>query len=108
MPADDSSGEVETADFLSFVAAEYPDTGDRWERFDSEEDFVDFIRDENYSQAIGEDYATPGYSAAIVFSSGGPNWEYTVRLRKRCVGAWRDGWVTGQGHGGLVGGQVYS
>lgn len=86
MPADDSNGGDQATDFLEFVTTAYPDTADRWELFDSEGDFIELIRDENYSQAIGQDYVLPVFSTAIVFSSGGPNWEYTVR-----IGSWRGG-----------------
>lgn len=80
MPADDNNGGDQATDFLEFVTTAYPETADRWEIFDTEKDFIEHISDDNYSQAIGQDYMMPVFSTAIVFSSGGPDWEYTVRL----------------------------
>lgn len=79
MPADSSNGVDQASDFFDFVTTMYPNTSDHWQMFSTEQEFEDLIRDANYSRAIGEAYVLPAISAGIVFASGSPDWEYTVR-----------------------------
>lgn len=74
MPEDDGAGVEEAAAFLTHVQTTYPDTANHWQLLDSERDFVDIVTADEY-QAAGADAA---FSFGIVFSSGSPDWEYTV------------------------------
>lgn len=46
--------------------------------FESEESFVSYIRSNKYSLDPNEDV----YNAAVIFNSGYPNYDYTIRLNK--------------------------
>lgn len=54
------------------------DTNDTIVRFNSESEFIQYIKNPSYSQDIN----IPAYSALVVFKSGYPNWEYSVRMNK--------------------------
>lgn len=82
MPGDDG-GATEAADFLTHVQTTFPDTATHWVAFDSESDFLDIIRESDYSRDPTDD--RPAFSAGIVFTSGSPDWAYTVRA---CVRVW--------------------
>jgi len=86
----DASGTA-ADDFVSFMndivnnlsGADQPvgdwlDSNDTVVRFDSESSFVSYIKDPRYSQ----DVTIPPYSSLVVFKSGYPNWEYSVRMNK--------------------------
>lgn len=73
MPKDSSNGVQEANAFLEHVQSTYPETADHWQALESEGDFVDIIKDEDYAS----DRAA-GFSFGIVFSSGSPEFEYKV------------------------------
>ena len=77
MPSDDGSGVAEAAEFFDYVTTTFPETAHLWISYDSESEFVDIITDEEYSRDPTDD--RPAFSAGIVFSSGSPEWAYTVR-----------------------------
>lgn len=76
MPADDGSGAAESDNFLAYVTTEFPDTAPHWVGYDSESDFLDIIGESDYGRDPTDD--RPAFSAGIVFTSGSPDWAYTV------------------------------
>lgn len=77
MPADDGVAAAESVDFLTYVTTEFPDTASHWVSYDSESEFLDIIDESDYSRDPTDD--RPAFSAGIVFTSGSPDWAYTVR-----------------------------
>ena len=69
---------TESADFLTYVTTEFPDTAAHWVGYDAESDFDDIMTQKGYSRDPTDD--RPAFSAGIVFISGSPDWEYTVRV----------------------------
>lgn len=65
--------------FYDYMKSTYPETADRWLYYDTESEFEDVISSSSYSQEAPSDDVI-GFSAGIVFSSGSPDWSYTVRL----------------------------
>lgn len=66
--------------FNEYMSSTSPDTADRWRYYSTESDFEDEITSSSYSQEAPSDDVI-GFSAGIVFSSGSPDWSYTVRLK---------------------------
>lgn len=77
----DEVGDGSVADtFYTYMTSTYPETADRFLYYETESEFEDIISSSSYSQeAPSEDVI--GFSAGIVFSSGSPDWSYTVRLQ---------------------------
>lgn len=76
MAADDGGGSTEATDFLTFVTEAFPKLAAHWVAYDTESDFLDIVNDEDYSRE-NFDELTP-FSAGLVFTSGSPDWAYTV------------------------------
>lgn len=76
MPGNDGGGATEAADFLAYVTTAFPDTAAHWVGYDAESDFDDVMSQKGYSRDPTDD--RPAFSAGIVFTSGSPDWEYTV------------------------------
>lgn len=84
--AEDGSDATSQADsFYEWVITEHPDTANHWIKYDSESEFTDIIGAGGYSRDL-QDNEPPGFSAGIVFGSGSPSWEYTVRISPFFVG----------------------
>ncbi|CAM9405596.1 unnamed protein product, partial [Scytosiphon promiscuus] len=77
MPADDGVAATEAQAFYDYVVEEFPGTASHWERFDSESEFLNIIDESDYSRDATDD--RPAFSAGIVFTSGSPDWSYTIR-----------------------------
>lgn len=77
MSSDDGRGTSEAADFLTHVTDMFPALAHHWIGYDTESEFLDIIDDDDYSQSEGDGF--PAFSAGIVFTSGSPDWAYTVR-----------------------------
>ena len=83
-----SSSGTAADDFISFMngAAPYQSSplgtyltnNNTLVKFPSEADFIKYIKSPDYSQDVN----IPAYSALIVFQSGYPAWEYSVRMNK--------------------------
>lgn len=80
MPADDGAAAAEASDFLAYVTTEFPDTESHWEEYGSESEFIDIIGESDYSRDPNDN--RPAFVAGIVFTSGSPDWAYTVRGRR--------------------------
>lgn len=94
MPEDDGSGSTQANDFYNYLAATFPGSIDKWIAYASESEFEDVIGEGDYSRESVEDRADAiGFAAGVVFSSGTPDWQYTVSVGKRegvgGRGAWR-------------------
>lgn len=79
MPSDSGSDGTPAAfaeAFLDYVNTTFPDTASRWLGYASESDFVNIISQDTFSRDPTDDL--PAFAAGIVFTSGTPNWEYTV------------------------------
>lgn len=77
MPSNDGAAASESAAFFTHVTTAFPDTAeDHWAQYDSESAFIDIIDDSDYSRDPTDD--RPAFAAGIVFTSGSPNWAYTV------------------------------
>lgn len=78
--SNESSAWVAATNFITwgnaFVKA--PKNETTFVLFESENSFLDYMNQPQYSL----DPSIPIYSAAIVFSSGSPSWDYTVRMNK--------------------------
>lgn len=77
MGSDDGGGSTEAADFLTYVTDTFPNLADHWIGYETESAFLDIINDEDYS--LNEFTDLPAFSAGVVFTSGSPDWAYTVR-----------------------------
>lgn len=76
MAADDGGGSTEATDFFTYVTEAFPNLAAHWVAYDTESDFLDIVDDEDYSRE-NFDELTP-FSAGLVFTSGSPDWAYTV------------------------------
>ena len=76
MPSNDGAAASESADFFTYVTTTFPDTQSHWAEYDSESAFIDVIDDSGYSRDPTDN--RPAFSAGIVFTSGSPDWAYTV------------------------------
>lgn len=83
MPADDGVAATESSDFFTYVTTEFPDTATHWIDYDSQSEFLDIIGESDYSRDPTVD--RPAFSAAIVFTSGSPDWAYTVGVSANTV-----------------------
>eukprot|EP00903_Cladosiphon_okamuranus_P008962 g8576.t1 len=92
MPADDGAAAAESTDFFSYVTTEFPDTASHWVAYDSESEFLDIIRESDYSRDPTDD--RPAFSAGIVFTSGSPDWAYTIRANITKSGVESDQYYT--------------
>ena len=85
MPSDDGGGSTEAAEFFAYVTETYPNLASHWVAYDKESDFLDIVNNDDYSRKDFDEL--PGFSAGLVFTSGSPEWAYTVRrLGTRGVG----------------------
>lgn len=78
MPSEDGAAATEAKDFLEYVQDTFPNTASNWVGYDTESEFVDIMAQEDYSRDPMDD--RPAFTAGIVFTSGSPAWEYTVRV----------------------------
>ncbi|CAM9263174.1 unnamed protein product [Hapterophycus canaliculatus] len=91
MPADSSSDGTPAAiatSFFEYVTTTFPDTASFWVSYASESAFVDITSQDTYSRDPTDDL--PAFGAAIVFMSGTPDWEYTIRANVTKNGAVMD------------------
>ncbi|CAM9216529.1 unnamed protein product, partial [Ectocarpus fasciculatus] len=77
MPADDGAAADEAGNFFDYVTTAFPETASHWVSYDSESEFLDVIGESGYSQDPADD--RPAFAAGIVFTSGTPDWGYTIR-----------------------------
>ena len=77
MASDEGEGSTEAADFLTYVTGTFPNLAEHWIGYDTESAFLDIINNEDYS--LNEFDDLPAFSAGVVFTSGSPDWAYTVR-----------------------------
>lgn len=78
MPSNDGAAATEAEAFLQYVQDTFPDTASHWIGYDTESGFVDIMAQEGYSRDPTDD--RPAFTAGIVFTSGSPAWQYTVRV----------------------------
>lgn len=95
MPSDDGDAITVAQDFFDYVEAEFPDTASHWEFYDTESEFLDIVDASDYSRDPTDE--RPAFVAGVVFTSGSPDWEYTVRV---CV--WEPGFGGSWGGGGTL------
>lgn len=79
MDSDDLDGSSQADDFLAYVEETFPETFEHWTKYGTESEFEDVIKASGYSREAPSANVI-GFSAGLVFSSGSPNWEYTVRF----------------------------
>lgn len=90
MPESSGAAAAYSDAFLAYVTTAFPNTAAHWVGYESESDFVDVMSQDDYSRDPTDD--RPAFSAGIVFTSGSPDWEYTVR--------WNLWFLSGAGAGG--------
>lgn len=78
MPADGGAAATESDDFMAHVTTAFPGTADHWVSYASESEFLDVVGDSDYSMSD----ELPAFSAGVVFTSGSPDWAYTVGVEK--------------------------
>ena len=76
MPSNDGAAASESAEFVAHVKATFPSTQNHWVEYDSESAMLDIIDDSDYSRDPTDN--RPAFAAGIVFTSGSPDWAYTV------------------------------
>lgn len=76
MPADGGAAAGESEAFLKYVNATFPATADHWVGYGSESEFLDIVGDPDYNRDPSD--TLPAFAAGVVFTSGSPDWEYTV------------------------------
>ncbi len=82
MPSNDGAATSESAEFFTHVTSTFPDTESRWVEYGSESAFIDIIDDSDYSRDPTDN--RPAFAAAVVFTSGSPDWAYTVGVGEGC------------------------
>lgn len=74
MSADDGAAATESDNFMAHVTTAFPGTAHHWISYASESDFLDVVGDSDYSKSD----ELPAFAAGVVFTSGSPDWAYTV------------------------------
>ena len=82
MPADGGAAAGESEAFLAYVNATFPATADHWVGYGSESELLDVVGDPDYNKDTSD--TLPAFAAGVVFTSGSPDWEYTVGARTEC------------------------